>query len=276
MARLLTLMWRAALPAIAALVALPSPAAAVGIPGTFPRAIVIVGSSQGVAVNRLEVSTRAVSRGLRVTVRVAAIGVGGTRHVVLAVAPSTAGPPSSPLCRPAATARLTVPTTSIDVTRSFVVRRPVGKSDALRITLTGAGSPIPWQPNHVGGGGGTAEILLNGGTWRYQQGTRWGVVAPSQPGVIPSAVKFNSRTYGWTATSGTDATAITTIGYEGAAPRWTFTTKLAAGVAGSLRHTPSRPGLDARPTPRTLLYAADLGAQRLFTVRIPLPAWSGS
>ncbi len=276
MAKLLALTWRAALPSIAALVALPSPATAVGIPGGFPRAIVIVGSSQGVSVSRFEVSTRAVSRKLRVTVRVAAVGTGRTRHVVLAVAPSTAGPASSPLCRPVATARLTVPTSGVDVTRSFVVRRPAGKPQALRVTLTDAGRPVPWQPNHVGGGGGTAEILINGGTWRYQQGTRWGFVASPPTGVELSAVKFNSRTYAWTATSPTDASAITRIGYADSAPRFTFTTTLAAGAAASLRHAPSRPGLDPRPTPRTLLYTADIGAQRLFTVRIPLPEWDGT
>jgi hypothetical protein len=276
MASFRALLWRGALPALAALLALPSAAGTVGIPGTFPRAIVIVGSNQGVSVSRFEVSARATGRKVRVTVRVAATGVGHARHLVLAVGPSTAGPPSSPLCKPAATARLTVPTTGVDVTRSFVVPQPARNPDALRVTLTGGGQPIPYERNHVGGGGGTAETLLNGGTWRYRQGTRWGFVASPPAGVVLGGVKFNSRTYAWKATSTSDATAVTRIGYEGAAPRFTFTTALPAGATRSLRHTPSRPGVDPRPAPRTLLYTADVGAQRMLTVRIPLPAWRGT
>jgi hypothetical protein len=276
MTRVHDVAWQALLPATAALLAVPTTAAAVGIPGAFPRAIAIVGSSQGVNVGRFEVSARSTGRKVRVTVRVAAASVDHSRHLVLAVGPCTAGPPSSPLCRPTASLRLTVGRAGIDLTRSFVVRRPARTPDALRVTLTGGGQPVPFLRERVGGGVGTAEILLNGGTWRYRQGTRWGVVATPPAGIVLQRVSFNSRTYAWTATSAGDSTASTRIGYEGIAPRWDFTNALRAGTPFSFRRTPSLPALESRPAPRTLSFTADLGTQRLFTVRMPLPAWRGA
>jgi hypothetical protein len=260
------------LPALA-LLALPSTSGAVGIPGTFPRAIVIVGSGQGVHVTRFQVSVRSVASQVRVRVRVVASSADGTRHPVIAVGPCTAGPPSSPLCKPTKSARLTVGNTRIDVTRVFVVARPAPFPDALRVTLTGGGQAVPFLRERVGGGGGTGEVLLNGGTWRFQQGTAWGLVATPPAGTVLDSVKFNSRTYAWRATSISDGSVTTRIGYEAQTPRWTFTNVLRGGAPFAFRHTPSVPALEQRPAPRGLSFTADLDAHRLFTVRIPLPAW---
>ena len=40
--------------------------------------------------------------------------------------------------------------------------------------------------------------------------------------------------------------------------------------------TPSQPVQAVRTAPREFVYRADVGAGRLFTVRLPLPAWAGS
>lgn len=262
------------LPAVA-LLALPSTAASLGLPATYSRSIVITGSGQGVRVLRFEVATRSVRSKVRVTVRVAATSITGKRGLVVAVGPCTAGPATSPLCKPSAYARLRISGTPTDSTRSFLVARPARFPDALRVTLTSAGQPVPFQRDRVGGGGGTAEILLNGGTWRFRQGTRWGLVATPPRGVVLDRVWFNSRRYEWRATSQDGGTVSTKIGYELERPRWDFTNTMQPGVPFSFYRTPSVPAQSLRLTPRVLSFTADIGPRRLFAVRTPLPVWRG-
>ncbi len=174
------------LPAVA-LLALPSTAASLGLPATYPHSIAITGSGQGVRVARFEVATRSVGPKVPVTVRVAATSIAGTRALVVAVGPCTAGPITSPLCEPRASVRLRLSRTPIDTTRSFLVARPARFPNALRVTVTSADQPVPFQRERVGGGCGTAEILLNSGTWRFRQGTRWGLVATPPTGLVLDA-----------------------------------------------------------------------------------------
>jgi hypothetical protein len=171
----------ALLPAVA-LLALPSSAASLGLPTAYLRSIVITGSGQGVQVMRFEVSARSVASKVRVTVRVGAKSTAGTRGLVVAVGPCTAGPATSPLCKPTASARLVLSKTPIDTTRSFLVARPARFPDALRVTLTRADQPVPFARERVGGGGGTAEMLLNGATWRFRSSSTARRVSPRSRG----------------------------------------------------------------------------------------------
>lgn len=259
-------------PAIA-LLAVPAAAPGVGVPPTFPRTIAILGSTDQIHATRFEVSTRATHGKVRVTVRVTAAGVGRSRDLVISVGPCTRGTPTSPLCKPTASARITATVAGTSVTRSFLVARPPARHDALRVTLTPSGQPVPFLPERVGGGGGLGEILLNGGAWRLDQGSRWGVVMTEPAGVTMAGVKFNSRTYAWGATSQQQTAVSTKIGYEGQAPRWDFSNTMPAGMPFGFRRTPGSPIYDARPQARAFSFRADIGTQPLFTLRVPLPAW---
>lgn len=255
--------------------ALPAAADSLGLPATYSRSIVIADSGQGVRVTRFEVATRSAGSKVRVSVRVVAASLAGTRGLVIAVGPCTAGPVTSPLCKPTASARLRIGRAPAQAIRSFLVARPASSPDALRVTLTKAGQPVPFLRERVGGGGGTAEILLNGGTWRYRQGTWWGMVATPPTGVALDRVWFNSRRYEWRATSQGGGVVSTKIGYELERPRWDFTNTMRAGVPFSFHRTPSAPAQSRRLTPRVLAFTADIGRDRLFALRVPLAAWRG-
>ncbi|HVP03741.1 MAG TPA: hypothetical protein VMT10_14315 [Solirubrobacteraceae bacterium] len=266
----------AALASGVGLLALPASAPALGLPNTFPRAIVITGTGQGVRVTQFTAATRAAgSKKVRVTVRVTAARIGATpTALTVAVGPCTRGTATSPLCKPAATSKVTLTAVPASVTRTFTVARPAAKADALRITLTAAGKPIPYKTSNVGGGGGTAELLLNGGTWRFHQGTAWGLVGTSPADLTLDHVLFNSRRYEWNATSQAGAVVTTTFGYADAKPAHTYKTTLKPGVPYRFYHTGNSPVESARTAPRVIAYDATIGTQPLFKVRMPLAAWN--
>ena len=182
---------------------------------------------------------------------------------------------TSPLCRPTATSRVAAPVGGTHWSRRLTIPRPSSKHDAIRVTLTESTHPIPYRPENVGGGGGTAELLLNGGTWRYHQGTEWGIFTSPTEGISLSQIKFNSRTYAWSGSALGDVLVHTTIGYAGETPRWNFANTMKAGVPFSFRRTPSVPIYSQRSAPRTLIYSAAMANEPQFTVKVPLPAWVG-
>ena len=265
----------AALPVAAAL---PATAGAMPLPTTFARTIVITGTRQHVRVGRFEVATRAQGTRMRVTVHVTATSLAGSQKVILGVAPCTGGTLTSPLCVPKASSVLTVGPKPLRVTRSFLVARPARRSDAVRITLTVGSrvSVIPAKTSNIGGGAGTAEILLNGGTWRFHSGTFWGMAAAPPAGFTVDRVWFNSRRYEWGGVSDAGSQVTTRFGYEGVPPRWTFVNTMRPGVPAAFHRTPSTPIQERRTAPRAFAYTADVPAGRLFTVRLPLPAYAGS
>lgn len=262
---------------LALLAVFPAGAGALGLPGTFPRTITITGVKQDVRVTRFEVITRAAgTTKVRVTVRVGAVSLKGAQPLVIAVAPCKRGESTaSPFCRPAATAKLQLRSTALRATRTFLVPRPARTPDALRVTLTAGGAKVPYLSRNVGGGGGTAELLLNGGTWRFHQGTAWGLTSASPEGVVLDRVWFNSRRYEWGGTASALTPVTTTIGYAGATPVWSFRNTMKAGAPFRFYRTPSRPVQAVRKAPVDFRYAASAGGAPLFTVRLPLPAWAG-
>jgi hypothetical protein len=246
-----------------------------GLPNTFARQIVATGVKQNVRVTRFTVATTAQGTAkVRVTVRISAAQLpGGPSGLTIAVGPCTKGTPNSPLCTPTARATVKLQSTPVSATRTFTVARPAKRTDALRVTLTAAGQPIPARPENVGGGGGTAELLLNNGMWRYRQGTQWGLISTPPATVAFDHVLFNSRRYEWRATSQVGASASTTIGYQGEQPRWTFANAMKAGIPFSFYRTPSQPVQQPRSAPKVLSYAATVDGRPLFTVLMPLAAW---
>src|SRR5215212_3750897 len=192
---------------------LPATAGALGLPTTFPRTIVITGIKQQVRVDRFQVATKSQGTRMRVTVKVGATSLGGSRRLLIGVAPCSGGTLTSPSCVPHATSALTLGTNRVNVQRSFLVPRPASRPDAVRVTLTVGTSvrSIPYKTSNVGGGGGTAEILLNGGTWRFQQGTFWGMVAAPPAGFSVDRVWFNSRRYEWAGAASGAAEATTSF-----------------------------------------------------------------
>jgi hypothetical protein len=265
--------WATLLPL--AVLAFPAPAGALGLPDTFARTIAITGSDEGFRVTRFEVSAKPVGSKVKVTTRVTATSTGAARGLVLAVAPCIRGPVTSPLCPPRVTSSINIATRATSVTRTLTVPRPEGKADALRVTLTRAGRPIPFRPERVAGGGGTGEILLNGGTWRYRPGTRWGIVAAPPADLSLDRVSFNSRTYLWRGTSVPQRSVLTEIGYANEAANHSFNGTMYAGRTYTSRHTPVTPAQSKRSSPRTLVYSADLAGGSLFTLRVPMAPWSG-
>jgi hypothetical protein len=197
------------------------------------------------------------------------------RVLVIAAGPCTGGSMTSPLCRPTARSRVNVPVGGTHWVRRFTIARPPLNHDAIRVTLTESTQAIPFRPENVGGGG-TAELLLNGGTWRYHQGTEWGIVTSPTEGITLSQIKFNSRTYAWSGTARGDVLVHTTIGYAGAKPRWDFQNTMKAGAPFGFRRTPSVPIYSQRTTPRALEFAAAFANEPQFKLTVPLPAWAGS
>ena len=181
------------------LLVLASAAGAVGVPTTFPRIIAITDAKQHIVVGSFQTSFRAVGGTVRVRVRVSVASNDRNRVLVIAAGPCTGGSMTSPLCRPVAKSRVNVPVGGTHWVRRFTIALPPRNHDAIRVTLTESTHAIPFRPENVGGGGGTAELLLNGGTWRYHQGTEWGIVTSPTEGITLSQIKFNSRTYAWSA-----------------------------------------------------------------------------
>lgn len=256
--------------------ALSSGAGALPVPVGFPRMIAILHSTPQIHPTRFEVSTRVVGRKVRVAVRVAAAGIGGARKLVISVGPCTAGSTGHPLCKPTVSARVSVRTSSTDVTRSFLVARPAARHDALRVTLTPAGVTVPFQRNNVGGGGGMGEIVLNGGTWRFKQGTPWGIVVTEPAGLTIDQVKFNSHTHAWSGTAQSETPVSTQLGYEGETPIHVFANTMHAGKPFNFRRIPARLIFERRSGPRSYSFRADTGGRSLFSLRVPLPAWGGT
>lgn len=265
----------------AALLSAASPAGALGLPETFPRTIVITGVEQQVRVSRFDIATRPVPHArMRVTVNVAASGIGEARPLLIGVAPCRGGSLKSPSCPPAATTKIVAGTAAADpadpVTRTFTVRRP-DRPDALRVTLTVAtrASQIPSRTSNVAGGGGTGEILLNGGTWRFRPGTRWGMTAAPVPGFRVDRVFFNSRRYEWSGVSDLGADVTTAFGYTGETPARTFTNAMRPATTFTFYRSPSTPAQAPRTAPRAFSYRAAVSAGTLFAVSLPLPAYAG-
>jgi hypothetical protein len=272
------LVCRAAAPSVALLgvLTLAPTAGAVGVPTTFPRTIAITDTKQHIVVGSFQTSFRAVGGTVRVRVRVSVASNDRNRVLVIAAGPCTGGLTTSPLCRPTARSRVNVPVGGTHWVRRFTIARPPRNHDAIRVTLTESAHAIPFRPENVGGGGGTAELLLNGGTWRYHQGTEWGIVTSPTEGITLSQIKFNSRTYAWSGTALGDVLVHTTIGYAGTTPRWDFQNTMKAGVPFGFRRTPSVPIYSQRTTPRALEFAAAFANEPQFKVTVPLPAWAGS
>ena len=262
--------------ALLGLLTLAPAAGAVGVPTTFPRTIAITDAKQHIVVGSFQTSFRAVGGTVRVRVRVSVASNDRNRVLVIAAGPCRGGSMTSPLCRPTARSRVNVPVGGTHWVSRFTIARPPRNHDAIRVTLTESTHAIPFRPENVGGGGGTAELLLNGGTWRYQQGSEWGIVTSPTEGITLSQIKFNSRTYAWSGTARGDVPVHTTIGYAGATPRWDFQNTMKAGVPFGFRRTPSVPIYSQRTTPRALEFAAAFANEPQFKVTVPLPAWAGS
>jgi hypothetical protein len=261
--------------ALLGLFTLAPAAGAVGVPTTFPRTIAITDAKQHIVVGSFQTSFRAVRGTVRVRVRVSVASNDRDRVLVIAAGSCTAGTTTSPLCRPTARSRVNVPVGGTHWVRHFTIARPPRKHDAIRVTLTESTHAIPFRPENVGGGG-TAELLLNGGTWRYHQGTEWGIVTSPTEGITLSQIKFNSRTYAWSGTARGDVLVHTTIGYAAATPRWDFQNTMKAGVPFGFRRTPSVPIYSQRTSPRALEFAAAFANEPQFKVTVPLPTWAGS
>lgn len=258
--------------------ALPASAPALGLPTTFPRTIASTSDKQGVRVSRFQVATRAVGpTQMRVTVRVDVRSRSGRRSLLVGVAPCRGGSLTSPSCVPSATSRLTLGQVRVSASKTFLVARPSRSRDAVRVTLSVGTrkSDIPYKTTNVGGGGGTAEILLNGGTWRFRQGTFWGFEAKPPSGIVIDRIWFNSRRYEWSGTAPRQTSVITKIGYLQQQPTWSFETTMGAGTQVRFRRTPPSPTQERRTSPRSFTYRADVATGTLFSMLVPLPAYAG-
>jgi hypothetical protein len=264
---------------LAAPLALPASAPALGLPTTFPRTIAITSDKQDVRVSRFQVATRAVGlTQMRVTVNVDARSLSGGRNLLVGVAPCSGGSLTSPSCVPKATWRLRLGQVRTSVSKIFLVPRPSVRRDAVRVTLSVGTrtSDIPYRTANVGGGGGTGEILLNGGTWRFRQGTFWGLEVKPASGIVVDRVWFNSRRYEWSGTAPRQTSVTTQIGYFKQKPRWTFVNTMRAGTQFKFHRTPSSPVQERRSSPRSYAYRADVATGALFSMLMPLPAFAGS
>lgn len=272
----MTLRARRAFPVAAlALLVAPAPAGALGTPATFPRTVANIGVDPRINVTRFTVTVRSFSsRSVRLSVAVTGTGTGRAENVVLAAGAGSAGTVTSPLCRPTARTTLRLQTTPTSVTRTLTIPRPAKRRDAIRVTLTRAGRPIPFRPENVAGGGGGAELLLNGGAWRLRPGTAWGLRSQLPADVTLTSVRFTSRAYHWQATSTAGHDVSTTIGADGAAPRYTFAGTMRAGQQFRFRRQPTV-AIQRRTSPWALVYAADLDGTRAWTLRVPMAAWAG-
>lgn len=269
---------RRAAPGIAALALLVAPASAgaLGTPTTFPRTVASTGADARFNVTRFTVTVRSVtSRSVRLSVALTGAGTGQAQDVVLAAgAGGRGGTVTSPVCRPTARTTVRLRTTPTSVTRTLTVPRPAKRRDAIRVTLTRAGRPIPYLQENVGGGGGGAELLLNGGAWRLQRGTAWGLTSRLSVGVTLTSMRFTSRAYQWTARTTAEHRVTTRIGEVGATPRFRFTQTMGAREAFRFRRQPSW-AIQRRPAPWALDYGADIDGAGAWTLRVPMAAWAG-
>jgi len=271
---------------VAGIVALvvPGDASAVGLPISYPRTVAVTGTGEGVRLTRMEVRARPAGRKVRVSVRIAGASIAGSRRIEVTVAPC-AGSALRPSCRPAARQAVIASRRPFRFAKSFTIPKPAARPGALRVQVraTGAGAipicsgsndrfSICQDPRFAL----TGDVLLNAGAWRFRPGTWWGITALAAEGPVLDRVVFNSRIYGWVATSHVAAELTTTIGYTGAPAARTYATRLFPDISRMFDRTP-RVGTafgGARTTVSVLEYAAGIGAQRLFTVKVPLPRWS--
>lgn len=270
--------------ALAAL-ALPAVAGALWTPEGYPRSIAGVGTADGVSVSRTQASMALLSGNrVRVTVFATATTASSGRRLVLAVA-RCSGSPTSPVCRSAASTRISLAAGRTTVQRTFTVTRPVVPPDALRVmVLVTRSSSAPVPVCGAGARPGAAcladrrfvlggDLLLAGGTWRTRLGTRFGTTVTAPSGVTVDQVFFNSRTYTWTATSQAAASAVTTIGWPNQAPGRTYTDKLKAGQRKVFDRTPTiGTAFETRAGIRTLQFATTIGGKPTFTMQVPVPA----
>ncbi len=274
--------------ALAALL-IPASAGAVGLPNGYPRTIAGTGLADSVTVSRAQATMTLVSGNkVRVTAFTTATTTATGRRLVVVVA-RCSGSASSPVCKSAASSRITLVPGRTNVQRTFTVTRPVTPPDSLRVMVlvtrtSSAAVPLcsaGMQPGAACKGDSRfalgGDLLLSAGTWRSHLGSRLGTVVTAPTGVTVEKVFFNSRTYAWTATSPATVKAVTTIGYPNQPPARTFTDTLNAGVRKVFDRTPSvGTAFETRAGTRTLLYAASVGGAPMFSMQVPVPPWTNN
>lgn len=277
------------LAALAALAVLPASAGAVGLPNGYPRTIAGVGTADGVSVSRTQATFQLVSGSrVRVTAYATATTTATGRRLVVVVA-RCSGSASSPECRSTVSSRITLAPGRTTVQRTFTVKRPVTPPDSMRVmVLVTRTSSAPVPLCSAGASPGTAckgdkrfvlggDLLLSAGTWRSHLGSRLGTVVTAPTGGTVSEVFFNSRRYVWVATSPTDATAVTTIGYPNQPPARRYSDPLKANRHWGFDRTPSvGTGFETRAGTRTLLYGMSIGGASAFSMQVPVPRWDNT
>lgn len=278
--------------AAATLAALPASAGAVGMSPNYPRVIASTGTAAGVRLTRLQAIVRPSGTRVRVTVRAAGASTGGGHRMLLSVAACAQHPPKYTAMRPRCpasetrTSRFTITAAPFALTRTLTVPRPRGRTGAIRVRVVPT-TRTQAPPTCRSGAGTfqlqamcrqfsqTGELLLNGRTWAHRPGTAWGIVAAPPAGITLDRIGYNSRTAAWVATSATDVRVDTTQGYAGKPPARSARTRLLAGVQGVWRTSAAWGGQFAsRPTVRVVELVAAVAGQRLFTLTVPVPAWT--
>jgi hypothetical protein len=274
---------------LAALVALPSAAAALPLSKNYPRTIAVIGTGGGVRLTQMQAKVLPAGRRVRVTVRLAGVSTGGPHRMMVSAAPCTVRPPqytpSRPKCPDTATAmgHFAITEAPFSLARTLTIPRPARTPGALRVQVSPTARPAP-EPGCTGNlfhlrnfcrqFPQTGELLLNGNTWAYMPGTWWGISVTVPPGIAFDRIAYNSRTAGWVATSTTAANVFTTQGFAGQPAAHTWSTPLEPAIQ-TVWGTDSAFGgeTQARTGSRVLDYAAAIDARRLFTVTLPLPRW---
>jgi hypothetical protein len=272
----------------AAALAIPAPAGAVGLPDGYPRTIAGVGLGDSVRVTRTQAQFKLLD-GNRVQINVYGTATAlRTGRKLVVVAARCKGSASSPTCVAAASSRITLPASRLNVQRTFRIARPASPPDALRVMLMvtrTSSAPVPLcsagtRPGAACRGDSrfvlAGDLLLANGTWRHNLGTRHGTEVTAE-GIDVDQVFFNSRTYAWTATPSADGTARTTIGYPNQPPARTFDDALRAGVRKAFDRTPSvGTAFETRAGVRTLRYGTAVGEQTMFRMSVPVPRWTNN
>ena len=265
----------------------PATAGAVGLPDGYPRTIAGAGLADGVTVSRAQATMTLVSGNrVRVTAFTTATTTATGRRLVVAVA-RCSGSASSPVCKSAASTRVRLARPAHRC--SGRSRWPPGRPARL-VARHGHRHPLVFGPRsalqrrHASGRGVQGRQPLR--ARRRPDAVRrhvassprhaLGHLSRAPAGVAVELVFFNSRTYAWTATSPVATTAITTIGYPNQ--------PLAA--RSPTRSSPRRRVFDRTPSvgtafetragTRTLLYAASIGGSPMFSMQVPIPAWTNT
>ena len=275
--------------ALTAALSVPAAAGAVGIPNGYPRTIAGAGLADSVSISRAQATMQLMSGNrVRVTAYSTATTTRTGRRLVVVVS-RCSGRASSPTCRATAFSRSALEPGRTTVKRTFAVPRPVTPPDALRVMILitrTSSAPIPLcsagaRPGSACKGdrrfalGG--DLLMAGGTWRSNLGTRLGTVVTPPAGVSVDQVFFNSRTYAWTATAQATGTAITTMGYPDQPPPRRFTDALKAGVPKVFTRRPMVGGaFETRAVTRTLRFTSSIGDSSLFSMLVPVPPWTNN